>query len=161
MKKQFDDDKKLVMYGSKGHIQQAEAVFNKFLSPQVKIEKTPEANIRLLIAYLIEEHCINNVDILYNGNTVWNKKKILAAIKTVMRCGMERMTDYLYKFLSLSCGSIAHYNKQGWIAEYPTIQSLKMFFCRNEFGKRVLDSIPVWQPECRDIVFQIEKLLKI
>jgi hypothetical protein len=63
--------------------------------------------------------------------------------------------------LHLSCGSIAHYNKQGWIDYYPTINHLKQFFIRNEYGSRVLHHIPQWHSDAISIVKEIEPLLGI
>jgi len=74
---------------------------------------------------------------------------------------MKKLTDYLYKFLSLSCGSIAHYNKYGWIACYPTVYDLKQFFRRNEFGQRVLRYIPIWKTDAQVIVKEVERELGI
>jgi len=72
---------------------------------------------------------------------------------------MGKLSDYLYKFLSLSCGSIAHYNKQGWIDVYPTVYDLRLFFVENEYGKRVLDTIPTWKTDAHRIVEEIEQIL--
>ena len=66
------------------------------------------------------------------------------------------LSKYFYEFLHLDCGSIAHYNIHGWIAEYPTLEHLKKFFRRNEFGRRVLDYIPYWHTDAKRIVEAIE-----
>ena len=44
----------------------------------------------------------------------------------------------------------------GWIAKYPTLEHLKKFFKKNEFGHRVLDHIPFWYTDARRIVEVIE-----
>jgi hypothetical protein len=69
------------------------------------------------------------------------------------------LSKYFYDFLHLHCGSIAHYNIQGWITEYPTLEDLKQFFKKNEYGKRVLDHIPVWMTDAKRIVEEIERQL--
>lgn len=69
------------------------------------------------------------------------------------------LSDYFYEFLHLDCGSIAHYNKQGWVTEYPTVDDLKAFFKENEFGHRVLDDIPEWKTDAKRIVQTIEAKL--
>ena len=74
---------------------------------------------------------------------------------------MKSMTKYLYQFLTLFCGPIAHYNMFGWIEEYPTVEDLKIFFMRNEFGQRVLNYIPNWNTDVYNIVTEIEKELDI
>ena len=100
-------------------------------------------------------------DILFDGNSVWSKKKILRDIKKIKKYGMNKLSDYLYKFLSLSCGSIAHYDRYGWIATYPTIQDLRNFFRRNEFGERVLNYLPVWNTDAQVIVKKVERELGV
>jgi cobalamin biosynthesis Co2+ chelatase CbiK len=69
------------------------------------------------------------------------------------------LSDYFYNFLTCHCGSIAHYNKQGWVAIYPTVDALKAFFKKNEFGRRVLDDIPDWASDYKKTVQLIEKML--
>ena len=142
----------------------------------------PEAEARLKIQDLIEKHNIK-ADILYDGNTVWNKKKILDNAKRIVKHGtlyngekpayvavgsMLRfpvvgdciLSDYFYHFLSQDCGSIAHYNKQGWVTTYPTLEDLKQFLLKNEFGQRVRDYLPHW-PDAKRIVTELEKALGI
>ena len=87
--------------------------------------------------------------------------RILLYIKIVKKYLINNLINYLYKFLSFSCFSIAHYNKYGWIAAYPTISDLRMFFRRNEFGERVLNHIPVWKTDAQIIVREIEQVLGI
>ncbi|MCF7795996.1 hypothetical protein K9M42_02785 [Patescibacteria group bacterium] len=101
------------------------------------------------------------IDILYDGNTVINDIKILKNLRKIKRQGMEAMNDDFYDFLHLSCGSIAHFSKMGWISCYPTINSLKKFFIKNEFGKRVLNDIPNWKTDTINTVKKIEKELNI
>lgn len=71
------------------------------------------------------------------------------------------MSDYLYNFLHLACGSIAHFNKLGWIECYPTVDNLKQFFIKNEYGNRVSHQIPRWHTDAISIVEQIEYMLCI
>lgn len=106
--------------------------------------------------------------ILFNGNTVWSKTRILRNLRRIMKHGTLYNQDqhkppilshYFYTFLHLDCGSIAHYDIHGWIHKYPTIDELKAFFKRNEFGKRVLDDIPAWHTDARAIVQAIEERL--
>ena len=154
----WEHDKKLAIYGGQVKIDACTEILNRELLPQI----TPnirEAEIRPLISALIDKHDIK-ADILYDGNTVWSKKKILYGIRQVKRKGMKALTDYLYQFLNLCCGSIAHYNKYGWIDVYPTISALRQFFKRNEFGETVYNHIPMWKTDVRDIVLAIENELK-
>ena len=99
--------------------------------------------------------------LLFDGNGVYSKDKIIKDIKRVKKNGMPKMTNRLYEFLTLCCGSIAHYNKHGWIEEYPTIEHLRAFFKSNEFGERVLNHVPRWKTDVIEIVKEIESILCI
>lgn len=120
-----------------------------------------EGKDRLIILNFIENHR-PKVDILYKGNTVWDKKKLLKNFRSMVKSNnMGLMTKYTYEFLHLSCGSIAHFNKYGWIAEYPTIAALRDFFRRNEFGENVLHYQPRWKTDAIEIVKEINKILNV
>ena len=149
MRKELEN--KISVYGSRGEIEEAEKLLAK------AHVSGNEHDDRLKIQQKVVP--FTKASILYDGNTVWNKEKILKDIRRVLKNGMEKMSDYLYEFLHLSCGSIAHYNKQGWICTYPTVQSLGDFFKKNEFGKRVLADIPSWKSDAKVIVMEIEKEL--
>lgn len=168
---------KIGIYGNKRDI--ARAITKLDTIPNLIELREPEA--RLKIQDMIDNDGIK-VDILYDGNTVWGRKRIIRNLRKIMKEGvlgyagyipmgsilrmpsMERgkpiLSDYFYNFLN-SCGSIAHYNIAGWIAEYPTIDDLKEFFMKNEFGKRVLDYIPHWKTDAKRIVREIEEIFKI
>jgi hypothetical protein len=145
------------------------------------LEALSEPKARLIIQKIIEEQDLK-AHILFDGNTVWNSRRILSNLKRIMEHGtlynrkkpryvpigsMLRMpvvgecilSDYFYNFLHLCCGSIAHYNKQGWVTEYPTVEDLKAFFQKNEFGHRVLDDIPDWETDAKRVVEEIERML--
>ena len=150
-------DRRVALYGSKKQIQEAEIILIKNI-PQ--LPTLSESLARLKIQECLDFENVK-VDILFDGNSVWSKKRILRDIKRIKKYGMKSLSNYLYKFLSLSCGSIAHYNKYGWIACYPTIDDLRNFFRRNEFGERVLNHIPVWKTDAYRIVGEIEQVLDI
>lgn len=157
MRKVLPIDKRVAIYGSDKQIQEAEIILLKNIPD---LPTLTEAQARIKIQEVIDSGNLK-VDILFDGNSVWSKKKIIRDIKRIKKHGMKKLTDYLYKFLSLSCGSIAHYNKYGWIACYPTIQDLRNFFRRNEFGERVLSHIPVWKTDAITIVREVEQELGI
>ena len=157
MRKVLPIDKRVAIYGSNKNIAEAEIILTKNI-PDLLTLTEPQARIK--IQEVIDSENLK-VDILFDGNSVWSKKKILRDIKRIKKYGMQKLTDYLYKFLSLSCGSIAHYNKWGWIACYPTIQDLRQFFRRNEFGQRVLNHLPVWKTDAITIVREVEQELGI
>lgn len=134
----------------------------------------------------IQEDLIDKYDlkatIMINGNSVWSKKRIMQNLHRIVQHGTLYdtrkpryypiganlripeggkliLSKYFYEFLHLHCGSIAHYNIYGWVAMYPTIKELKAFFKKNECGKRVLDDIPAWHTDAKNIVESIEIVL--
>jgi hypothetical protein len=157
MRQELSIDSRVALYGSKEQITEAEIILLKNIHD---LPTLPESQARLRI-----QECLDNenvkIDILFEGNSVWSEKKILRDIKNIRKYGMNKLSDYLYKFLSLSCGSIAHYNRYGWIETYPTIQDLRNFFRRNEFGQRVLNHIPAWKADAHLIVEEIEQVLEV
>lgn len=147
---------KITLHGKAEDVQEAKRVLSENLRTW---DNEPLA--RLELQKMLDDGTLKAIKVSYEGNTVWARTRIVAAVKKVIRKGMGSMTDELYHFLSLRCGSIAHFNKAGWIAEYPTIGDLKAFFARNEFGVRVFDHIPRWDTDSQVIVLEIEKLLGI
>lgn len=142
-----------------------------------------EGQARLAIQKVIDERGLK-ASILYTGNGVWSRRKILSNLRRIKKAGIlydkdkpnyvpigsllrmpvvkyTILSDYFYAFLHLCCGSIAHYNKAGWVAHYPTIEDLKEFFLKNEYGKRVIDWIPGWKTDVKEIVMDIERELGI
>ena len=157
MRKILTIDPSVALYGNKHRIDEAEIILLKNIP---ELPTLRESHARLKLQELIDHENIK-ADILFDGNSVWSKKKILRDIKKVKKYGMKKLTDYLYKFLSLSCGSIAHYDRYGWVACYPTIQDLRNFFRRNEFGQRVLNYLPVWNSDAQRIVREVERELGV
>jgi len=154
---------KITYYGSEKEISEAIAVLKKHQN----LENMKESEARLLIQKVIDEHGLK-ASILVNSNTVWSKNRILQNLEQIMKHGTLYNEDqtkppilshYFYQFLSLECGSIAHYDIFGWVHKYPTIEHLKKFFKQNEFGKRVLDWIPKDHTDSRVIVEAIEARL--
>jgi len=154
---------KITYFGSERDISRATTVINQ----EKDLAHLSEAKARLKIQELIDKHQLK-ASILVNGNTVWSKKRILANLRRIMKSGTlynedqkkpPILSQYFYQFLNQSCGSIAHYDIYGWIHKYPTINHLKRFFKKNEFGKRVLDDIPEWKTDARAIVEAIERML--
>jgi hypothetical protein len=148
-------NKDITVYGTKKGIEDAMVTLRTITLTGV------EPKDRILIAKLIEEFQFD-AEILYQGNTVWNQKKLVKNLHLIInKHDMGKMNDYLYKFLSLSCGSIAHFNRFGWIAEYPTIEALRSFFQRNEFGQSVLQHQPMWKTDAIEIVKEMNAILGV
>jgi hypothetical protein len=164
--------------GSQKDLEKAKAVLDNLdLPPR-------EDKARIVIQDAIDEHRLN-ASILYRGNRVWNRTKILNNLERIIEKGTlygnkrvrwlrlgsnlclpatpadfkPILSDYFYEFLLLNCGSIAHYNKAGWIGIYPTLEDLKRFFLKNEYGKPVSESVSTWKSDVKRIVADIERRL--
>jgi len=150
-------DKRIKLYGSTYEIDIAEELIERFFP---NISTLNEGKARLELQSLLDTEHVK-ASILFDGNGVYSFDQIIKDIKRVNKNGMQSMTNRLYEFLSLNCGSIAHYNKAGWIDCYPTINALRTFFVRNEFGQRVYDNVPNWKTDVKRIVKEIEKILRV
>lgn len=167
-----------------GSPKQLEKAQNIIDAMQPLLKTLVEAQARLMIQDAIDEHHLN-ASILYKGNRVWSRRKILRNLKRIIEKGTlygnkrvrwirvnnaiclpktpakfkPILSKYFYEFLTLCCGSIAHYSREGWIGIYPTLEDLKNFFQRNEHGKPVSEWIPEWKADAKRIVADIELLL--
>ena len=99
-----------------------------------------EEKDRLTIQSAIDEHDIK-ASILYNGNRVWGKNRIISEYKELKNGGqLAGMSDHFYEYLRLACGSAAHYNKDGWIQAYEnSVERLDDFFRCNESGINIFE----------------------
>jgi len=154
---------KITYYGSEKEISEAIAVIKKHKN----LESMKESEARLLIQRLIDKQHLR-ASILANGNTIWSKERILQNLEQIIQhetlynedqSKPPILSHYFYQFLSLECGSIAHFDIDGWVHKYPTLDHLKKFFKQNEFGKRVLDWIPKEHADSRAIIEAIEARL--
>jgi len=155
---------KVNYFGSEKDIEKAAKILKEHRKFWGRLQQ-PDA--RLEIQKLIDTHHLK-ASILINGNAVWSKNRILENLNRILKQGTLYNEDqtkppvlshYFYQFLHQVCGSTAHYDISGWIHKYPTINHLKQFFRKNEFGKRVLDWIPEWHTDARVVVKEIEKNL--
>jgi len=150
-------DKRVGIYGTKKEVERTAEIITALL-PELPNMTEPKA--RLALQDLIDLKKIKT-SILFDGNSVWSKDRITRDIRKVVKNGMQSMTDYLYKWLSLQAGSIAHYNKFGWIDVYPTVGHLRQFFLKNEYGKRVKDNLNGRFTDSYLIACEVEDILKI
>lgn len=157
MMMKLEIDKRVAIYGSQKEISRTAEIITALL-PELPNMAEPQA--RLALQDLIDFKKFKT-DILFDGNSVWSKDRIIRDIRKVVKNGMTAMTDYLYRWLSLQAGSIAHYNKLGWIDVYPTVDHLRAFFCKNEFGQRVKEHVNNRFTDSYLIVCEIEQILKI
>ena len=172
------DHAQIRVIGSKKDVEKAVALVKAIPD----LENIPfEYTSRKILQQLVEDNSLKAY-ISFDGNDIVNSKLILVNLKRIIEKGtlydgkhpgyvavgsMLRfpvvdkciLSDYFYNFLHLHCGSIAHYNKQGWVTEYPTVDDLRAFFKKNEFGRRVLDDLPHWASDYKRTVELIEKML--
>lgn len=82
--------------------------------------------------------------LLCNGNTVWNTDMLVKDLnKLLNKYKIENFTDYLYKFFTLSCGTIAHYNRHTWWGVFQPASVLLEFVKNLEKQS----TTPDWQPD--------------
>lgn len=159
---------KITYYGSEKEIAEAVTALKKYERHRKRgrLTSMKEAKARLVIQDLIDKHDLT-AGILINGNSVWSKTRILTNLERIKKTGLLYSIDngehavlsqYFYQFLII-CGSTAHGDISGWVQFYPTIEHLKRFFKRNEFGKRVNESIPAQWTDVKRIVDAIEAQL--
>ena len=91
-------DKRVRLYGSTHEIDTAEELIERFY-PNLK--DLNESKARIELQSLIDTERIKTT-ILFDGNGVWSFDRITCDIRKVVKCGMEKMTDRLYKFLRAS-----------------------------------------------------------
>ena len=150
----------LTLYGTRKEIEQSLRYLKNEVAACIGINHANEGEARLMIQQMIEQKLVT-AEVLLDGNTVYDKTKILRNISSMVRHdNMSLMTDYTYHFLT-NCGSIAHFSKAGWISTYPTVDSLRRFFLKNEYGQRVLNSQPPWATDRIAILQEIERILNL
>jgi hypothetical protein len=133
-----------------------------------KPEPKNEYELRKLLVSFIENHKMAG-SLLVNGNLVWDVGKLLVHFQRLLnnaeyvngewRLKLSSFSNYLYDFLTLNCGSIAHYNKAGWLHTYPTKTALRSFFERNEYGRPVANYSPDWYYDARMAQASMAKMI--
>ena len=130
-----------------------QACFRKlelFLKANPIPDKTTESEVRRLLLPFVENKLKPGEWILYDGNTVYNVKRLTKQFKAlVCHYDYDNFTKYLYQFFTMSAGSISHYNQVGWFNIYPDLDSLKNFFRHNEYGEPVKGYPPSWHYDAR------------
>lgn len=172
------ESSKFTLYGSRKDIDKAVEILSRI--PGLDEMRTGEA--RVLIQDTIGKNRLK-ARILYDGKTIYDMDRILNNLKRIIKHGRlfgktrirfiplgsmlcmpatprdfkPILSKYFYEFLHLQCGSIAHYNRAGWIAHYPYLEDLKEFFKKNEYGRPVRESVTL--SDRKRIVEEIERLL--
>ena len=123
-------------------------------------DDTREVDVRKALLPFVEQKLGPAEWLLYDGNTVWDVKRLIKQFKTFVKYyDVKYLTEYLYEFFHLQCGSIAHYNKFGWFETYPTLDALKEFFKENEYGSSVMNYPPDWHYDARLATEQMHTVL--
>ena len=103
-------------------------------------EPTTEYELQKALLPFAESLSIN-AWVLVDGNIVWNVSRLVKDMnKLLNNYKIENFTDYLYKFFSLQCGTIAHYNRHGWWEEYQPASKFLEFVA----GLQEKTSTPDW-----------------
>jgi len=140
--------------------QRAFTKLESFVENNYVPDDASELSVREVLLPFVEGQLGPSEWILYDGNSVWDVKRLMKQFKTFVKYyDYEHFTKYLYEFFSLQCGSIAHYNKMGWFQTYPDLISLKEFFKANEYGQAVKDYPPSWHWDAQLAVDQMSTVL--
>lgn len=154
MRKEIEGTR-ITLYGNRKNVEKMEEAVNK-----IKDRLTGnESEDRLLLQREVIDSARCNM--LYDGNGVYSRKKILNGFKNIKKNGIEAMSNELYEFFHLCCGTICHYDIHGWISRYPTIESIRDLFRKNEYGSSVYDDVPDWKTDVKLIIKDVEKLLGV
>ena len=89
----------------------------------------------------------------------YSKERITASVERILKHrNVAHLTKEAYDFITMHCGSIAHYDIHGWRAAYADPRDfLNFFLVRNEYGTRLAD-LPAWMnwsQENREIVASV------
>jgi len=132
---------------------------HQFVATSSQVKVSSEYQLREYMSILAGE--LKGKDfILIDGNSLWNTARLIKDFKTLIAdYRVEKFSDYLYHFFSLQCGSIAHYDKFGWFGCYDSLEALKRFFIKNEYGSPVVEHSPAWHYDARISQKQMSRLL--
>jgi hypothetical protein len=141
--------KRVNLRGNEKNVARVERMLNELITKEVF--SGDEGLNRIIIQREIADKV--RCSILYAGNTVYGKETVLKDFKKIVKEGVESLTEDLYSVFHLHFGTIAHYNRQGWIANYTTINHIKELV-RNA-------SIPHWYTDLEEIRTAMMKIFRI
>ena len=83
----------------------------------------------------------------------YSKERITASVERILKHrNVAHLTKEAYDFITMHCGSIAHYDIHGWRAAYADPRDfLNFFLVRNEYGDCLAD-LPALSRENAEIV---------
>ena len=124
-------------------------------------QEQSESDLRRYLSIYVAENA-SNYWLLCDGNNIWDVKKLTRQFSKLLKnYNIGNLTNYLYEFFHLQCGSIAHYNKSGWFDEYSNKNRLKQFFQDNEYGQPVRDYSPHWHYDVREAQTKMADILSV
>lgn len=142
------NNKRISISGNNSNIEKAENIIS--ILPLTGNEGTD----RIIIQKAIDNNKLN-ASILYDGNTVYSFDKTVKEYRKLQKTGSLRdMTEYMYHFFTNACGDIAHYNIEGFRANYNySLQNLeKHLLSRDNYT-------PSWHTDL-DLIFKELKIGK-
>lgn len=73
----------------------------------------------------------------------FKKKAILQNVELILKSGdITKLNKPTYEFISLNCGTIAHYSLYGWQETYKDLRDfINLFLISNEYGNNLVDEI--------------------
>ncbi|MBX8639707.1 MAG: hypothetical protein KIS29_05145 [Thermoplasmata archaeon] len=87
----------------------------------------------------------------FGERTQYNKERILRNVEQILEHrDIGLMNEETYRFISLHCGTIAHYDIDGWRHAYGDLRDfINLFLVRNEYGRNLQEEIrtPRWQED--------------
>lgn len=161
-KEQLTLSSEIAISGFPTDIERAKKALAPVLQPKLKAKLT-DAKVRVAIQDIIDENKLS-ASIMYKGHRIWSRRKILRNLNRIITLkrlanGKPVLSNYFYAFIIDVCGSNPHHDRKSWIEKYPTFESFKSFFLKNEHDQTVMDYIPEWKGDSRRILADIERKL--
>lgn len=95
-----------------------------------------------------------------------NGKNILRNVDEILRNrDINLMSKETYNFINLHCGTIAHYDRDGWCNRYSDLRDfVDLFLVRNEYGENLSELILTprfHEPDLAPVVPVIEGIIDL
>lgn len=83
--------------------------------------------------------------------TQYNRERILRNVEQILEHrDIGLMNEETHRFISLHCGTIAHYDIDGWRSVYGDLRDfINLFLVKDEYGRNLQEEIrtPRWQED--------------
>ncbi len=136
---------KISLYGNKKTIEDEKSIIEKL---NLTGNETKD---RLIIQKCIDDNKLKS-NISYLGNTVYPFEKTVKEYRKLQKeDSLEKMSNYMYKFFTLACGDIAHYDIQGFKAYYNNkLRNLENEVLKND------TFVPCWHSDLDNIFKELK-----